>query len=392
MTMETKTAVFQEYTAQYWSGTKFSKHEILTHVCFVTGVHRKAAIRKFSRLQTDDTEQHRSRGRTPVYTSDVTVALKSVWNTASEICAELLHPAVADYVFVLTRDHQWHHPEQTTRKLLRMSEATMKRRIAGFVRENRPHHGKGTTTPSALKLTIPIFTGPWEGKPPGYGQIDTVAHCGSSLAGDYAYTLNYTDAATLWSCQHAQWNKGKAATRDSMRAIKERLPFRWLGAHPDTGSEFINDWVVAWCKRHRIEYTRSRPNHKNDNMYVEERNGHVIRKFAGYTRWDAPGTVDILNDLYDTLSLYLNHFVPVRKCVRKEKVGSRYIRHYDTATTPYQRVMDHPAVPPVVKERLIRVHTTLNPLMLKQKIDQITRKLYDGQRRYAAEKNLTGVR
>lgn len=392
MTMETKTAVFQEYGAQYWKGSKHEKQAILTHLCFVTGMHRKAAIRKFARLQADDPMTHRVRGREPIYTADVTRALRFVWETASELCGELLHPAVPEYVAVLGRDHLWHHPEGTTTKLLAMSEATMKRRIAGFVRKRTPHHGMGTTKPAALKLTVPIFTGPWEDKPPGYGQIDTVAHCGSSLAGDYAYTLNYTDAATMWSCQRAQWNKGKEATRDSMQAIKTRLPFPWRGAHPDTGSEFINDWVIAWCRRHRIAYTRSRPNHKNDNMYVEERNGHIVRKFVGYRRWDAPETVPLLNNLYETLSLYLNHFVPVRKCLKKEKVGSRYIRRYDRAKTPYQRVLEHLIVDPFVKRRLQQRHDALNPLVLKREIDQITRTLYDVQKRHETEKKIPPFR
>jgi hypothetical protein len=344
MTMATKTAIFQEYKTQYWKGSKQEKQAILTHICFVTTMHRKAAIRKFSTLQLYDPDTQQGRGRQTYYTPDVTVALKSLWETASEICGELLCPVVPEYIHMLQRDSLWRHSEETTRKLLSMSQATMKRRIAGFFRENIPHHGLGTTNPSALKLSIPIFTGPWEGKPPGYGQIDTVAHCGSSVAGDYAFTLHYTDTATLWSVQHAQWNKGKEATRESMKTIQQKLPFPWLGAHPDTGSEFINDWVIQWCKTQGIGLTRSRPNHKNDNMYIEERNGHIVRKFAGYTRWDAPEIVTTLNELYDLLIIYTNHFVPVRKCLKKEKVGSRYIRRYDTAKTPYQRVMEHPAV------------------------------------------------
>jgi len=392
MTMATKTAIFQEYKTQYWNGSKQEKQAILTHICFVTQMHRKAAIRKFSTLQLFDPTIQHGRGRQRYYTPDVTVALKSIWKTASEICAELLHPAVAEYVSLLSRDHLWHHPKETTSKLLSMSEATMKRRIAGFVRENRPHHGLGTTNPSALKLSIPIFTGPWEGKSPGYGQIDTVAHCGSSVAGDYAFTLHYTDTATVWSVQHAQWNKGKEATRESMKAIQQKLPFSWLGAHPDTGSEFINDWVITWCKKQHIELTRSRPSHKNDNMYIEERNGHIVRKFVGYARWDAPASIAVLNELYAVLTLYTNHFVPVRKCLKKEKVGSRYIRRYDRAKTPYQRVMEHSAVDIAVKRQLQSVHEAHNPYHLKQEIDRITKKLYDIQKRHVLEKNLTPVR
>ena len=171
----------------------------------------------------------------------------------------------------------WRHQDETTDKLLGMSEATVKRRVGTFLKARRRKKGLTVTRPSHLKRIVPIFTGPWDDKPPGWGQIDTVLHSNSS-SGDAVYTLNYTNAATLLVIPRAQWNKGQEATREGMKKIKEIMPFPWLGAHPDTGSEFINHFVVNWCKEVKIDFSRSRPNRKNDNMYVEERNGHVIRK------------------------------------------------------------------------------------------------------------------
>jgi len=382
MTMATKNSIFDEYKYGYWKGSKKKKKEILTHVCFVTGMHRKAAIRKFSVLQIQDPQRRDKRGRDLFYTPDVTAALKRVWELGSCVCGELLTPMISEYVISLQKNHQWTYGKETTTKLVQMSQATVKRRVAHFVGEKVPSKGIGSTRPSDIKIIVPVFTGPWKDKPPGYGQIDTVAHCGATLLGDYAYTLNYTDIATLWDIPRAQWNKGKKVTQQNMEVTREKLPFPMKGAHPDSGSEFLNWTVVPWCKEQNIELTRSRPNHKNDNQYIEERNGHIVRKFVGYLRLDAPETVPVLNELYDDLAVYLNHFVAVRKCIEKVKIGSRYKRIYDKPRTPYQRVLEHPEVSQKDKNKLKAIHKQLNIVELKRRIELKTKALYDTQKRY----------
>lgn len=381
MTMETKNNIFKEYLGRYLKGSKEEKGEILDHVCFVARLHRKSAIRKLRAVQCREYAEDR-RGRSVYYTPDVTAALYDIWQASSEICGELLHPIVAEYVTLFRRERRWKHSDEATGKLLSMSEGTMKRRVASFESARRRQRGLSATKPSELKIIVPIFTGPWADKPPGYGQIDTVVHCGASLLGDLAYTVNYTDVATLWVEPRAQWNKGQEATRASMAVIKQKLSFPWLGAHPDTGSEFINRQVIPWCQAVGIELTRSRPGHKNDNMHVEERNGHVIRKFVGYLRMDCPEAVTALNELYEVLAPYLNHFVPTRKCLDKVRIGSRYKRVYGTPATPYARVLAHPAVSEAVKEKLRLEHARLNPLILKEKIDAKIKNVYDVQKRY----------
>ena len=122
--------------------------------------------------------------------------------------------------------------------------------------------------------------------PPGHKQIDTVAHCGDTLLGDFVYSLSAIDAAAYWTNTRAQWNKGQEATVVSMESIRYALPCKWLSAHPDTGSEFINWQVKGWCDTEGITMSRSEPGKSNDNMYVEERNGHVVRKYFGYRRFD----------------------------------------------------------------------------------------------------------
>lgn len=380
MTMATKKDIFTEHKKRYWSSSKEAKQEILSHICFVIGIHRKSAIRKFAVIRKNRTLKHR--GRAVTYSPLVTSALRTLWELASEPCAELLKPMIPEYVSHLQSTKEWIHTPEATALLLMMSEATVRRRLARFIHARDKRRGISSTSPSQLKTIIPIFTGPWEGKPPGYGQIDTVVHCGSTLAGDMVFSFNYTDVATMWTQASAQWNKGQFATQESMARVREQLPFPTLGVHPDTGSEFINRFVYDWCLQENIEMTRSRPNHKNDNNYIEERNGHIIRKFVGYDRLDCRETVPVLNDLYQTLGVYLNHFVAVRKCVEKVRIGSRYKRAYDKAKTPFQRVIEHKLVSGQNKQKLQEIHNQLDMTKLKQKVDEITRRLYDIQRHY----------
>lgn len=389
MTMNTKKEVLREHLSRYLKASRKEKGDILDNLEHILMMHRKAVNRALKREQMRDTMRQRKKpGPRRTYTPDVILALKDVWEAGNEVCGELLRPVVGEYVDILIRDDMWHHGTNATEKLRQMSEGTMKRKVGAFFKVRRGRKGISATTPSTLKKLVPVFTGPWKNKPPGYGQIDTVVHCGSTLLGNMAYTVNFTDAATFLTIPRAQWNKGMEATKESMQAIRKRMPFRWRGAHPDSGSEFINWHVIEWCKKEKIELSRSRPGKKNDNMYVEERNGHVIRKTVGYIRLDCPETVDALNALYDILTPYLMHFVAVRRTRKKEKIKSKYRRTYEkNPKAPYQRILEHPKVDESVKERLRKEHASLNPLILKREIEKRLDTVYDTQKRYGKPKN-----
>jgi hypothetical protein len=388
--MATKNDVYREYLEQYLRGTDPEKGRILDHVCFVTKMHRKAAIRKFGRLQNRDPATEERRGRSVYYTADVVAALKDVWTVGNEVCGELLHPMINEFIDILIRDKMWTHSDEATSKLRVMGITTTKRRVGTFATAKRRRKGISATRPSQLKHIIPTFNGPWKELPPGHGQIDTVLHSDTTL-GDAVYTLNYTDSATCLCIPRAQWNKGQEATKESMITIKERLPIPWLSAHPDSGSEFINFNVKAWCDENHIVMTRSRPNRKNDNMYVEERNGHVVRKMVGYITLDCQEVVEPLNDYYDILFPYLMHFVAVKRMLGKERVGSKYRRVYEKiAKTPYQRILEHPDVSKEDKDKLQREHQKLNPLLLKREMEKRLRKVYDTQQRFGESKKKLG--
>ncbi len=378
--MDTRGKVFEEHLIAWLKakGNRRKRGEIAAHMVFATACHPKSVSRTFTRLQLRTPRQER-RGRCRTYGHTVTAALREVWEVGDRACGELLHPMIAEYVAVLQKDGQWKHGDEVTAKLFVMSERTVKRRVTAFRQEDGVRkRGLSGTSPSALKNIIPIRKGPWNNTLPGDGQLDTVAHCGKSLAGSFIWTLNYTDMATYWTVIRAQWNKGQEATKENVIAIRKRLPFPLRALHPDSGGEFIN-WVLkGWCDDEHIDLSRSEPYKKNDNMCVEERNGHVIRRYLGWDRLDVIETLPLVNELCDAVTLYVNHWKAVKRMVSKERIGSKYKRTYEKrAMTPYVRVLAREDISDEAKEKLRNEHATLNPLLLLKKIATLRKKIYE---------------
>lgn len=389
MTMETKKNIFREHLPSWLKARKDKKKrsEIIRHIRFITGAHPKSVPRSFKRVQMHDSAQPEKRGRHVVYGADVTSALKDVSEAASHPCGENLHALIPEYVRIFKRDKIWPHSEETTEKLLAMSSATVKRRSERFAHVRKMIRGKSMTKPDNVKSLIPIRNGPWNDAPTGTLQIDTVAHCGGSVAGDFMYTVNTTDVATLWGSRRAQWSKGQEATVESMDRLDEEVPFPILEWHPDTGSEFVNWHCQRWSEKRGQRLTRSRPNRKNDNCFVEERNGHVVRRWVGYARLEEPEVVPALNRFYDVLTPYLNHFIASKRIMAKERVGSKWkITREKKSLTPYERVMARTDVSDEIKAELATEHDGLNPLVLKREVDRRLERVFDIHKRYGKPK------
>jgi len=390
MIMATKHEVLKEHLKDWLAakGKRKQRREITDLVCRTVKMHPNSVPRAFKRLHMRGKADVARSGRPKVYGPDVTAALKEIWDAAGEPCGENLHPLISEYVAIFRRDGMWSHGVEATRKLLIMGMGTMKKRVAKFKRMSFPSHGKSTTVAGAIHAMIPVRSGPWNDAPTGTTQIDTVAHCGGSTAGDYVFTVNSTDVAVLWGARRAQWNKGQTATVRSMEAMDEDVPFPIIEWHPDSGSEFINWHCHEWSLERHQPMTRSRPNHKNDNCFVEERNGHIVRRWVGYARFDAREVVDALNAVYDVLTPYLNHFAASKRIVSKERIGARWkITREKKSSTPYQRVLARTDVTDEVKAGLKQVHEGLNPLILKQEIDRRLKEVFTLQKRYGQPKS-----
>jgi hypothetical protein len=375
MNMATKTDIFKRYLTEYLKASKQRKGEIIKHVSDVIGMHQKSIIRRFRVLQKKHPLDTEARGRPVYYTPDVTAALKELWGLSGELCGDNLAGLLPEYVRSLIRDRQWTYGDETTGKLLSMSTGTVKERVRHFERSLLAFgNGKSTTVPSVMRQ-IPIRTDGWDTALVGTLQLDTVAHCGHQNKGDFIYTVNATDVTTLWGERRAQWNKGMTSTVTSMEAMEASLPIPLVEWHPDSGSEFMNQ--ECWS-RYQGKLTRSRPYHKNDNCFVEERNGHIVRKWLGFDRFDIPSLVLLLNDFYDVLTVFNNHFVSNRRIISKQRLGARWkVTREPVAKTPYERMMERADVSPENKNELQVIHESLNLHHLRTEIDRRRKKVFD---------------
>ena len=374
MTQNGKRELLEAVRPRYLRANKADKARILDEFVATTGYHRKYAIRLLKR----GVKPCRSKkpGRSKTYQGEVVIALVKIWAICDEICSRRLHPFLPEIVAVLERHGELKLSEATKRLLLQMSRATLDRCLQSVRRQ--PRRGLSTTKPGTLlKQAIPVRTfADWNEARPGFVEIDLVAHCGDSTHGEYLNTLNVVDVFTGWSECLVLANRSQQQVSAAMERLRQRLPFPLLGIDSDNDSAFINDNLYRYCQREHITFTRSRPYKKNDQAHVEQKNWSVVRRLIGYDRYELPQALDLLEAIYQDRRLYVNFFQPVLKLVEKRRVGSQAIKKYDTARTPYQRVLESPDVPEETKERLCQLYLTLNPVTLRQRINENLDKLW----------------
>ena len=225
-----------------------------------------------------------------------------------------------------------------------------------------------------LKNQIPIRTDNWDITKPGFCEADTVAHCGNSLSGDFAWSLTLTDIFSAWTENRAIWGKGSLGVLEQIRDIEKRLPFTLLGFDCDNGSEFLNYHLIRYFgdrpKSRMVQFSRSRPYHKDDNAHVEQKNWTHVRQLFGYDRFGNKLLVILMNDLYrNEYSLLQNYFCPTMKLISKERINSKYRKKYDFPQTPYQRLLASDYISPETKQKLITTYSSLNPFVLRKNVE-----------------------
>jgi hypothetical protein len=255
-------------------------------------------------------------------------------------------------------------------QLCRMSPSTIDR----LLRNSRKVGGRRllstTRAGNLLKSSIPIRTfADWQENRAGFLEVDLVAHCGESSEGFYLNTLCAVDVASGWTECLPVWGKGQERVGGAVHKIRQRLPFPLLGLDSDNGSEFINQHLYTYCQRQKITFTRSRSYKKNDSCHVEQKNGNVVRRLVGYDRYTSRAAYQCLERLYDTVRLYTNFFQPTMKLVSKTRHGAKVNKTYDTARTPYQRLLRAGVLTEVRQQELAATYHGLNPLLLLKQIN-----------------------
>jgi hypothetical protein len=375
MSQRSKRELLEEILPRYLKAKRSKKKIMLDEFVAATGYHRKYATRllKHGRPRRS-TKKH---GLQKVYQGEVVVALEQVWEVCGRICSKRLHPFLPEMVKVLERCGELRLSEQTKTLLLQMSRSTIDRCL-GPARFEHPLHGLSTTKPgSLLKKAIPVRTfTPWDEDAPGFLEIDLVAHCGGSVEGQYINTLTCVDLSTGWIECLPVHHRSQQAVFEAIQTMRTYLPFLLLGLDSDNGNEFINDLLYQYCLSEKITFTRSRPYQKNDQAHVEQKNWSVVRRLIGYDRLETEDEYQLLQSIYADLRLYANFFQPVLKLVSKEHVDKKLVKRYDTAATPFQRVLAAKDIPFETKARLTNSYVQLNPVQLRTSIDAKVAKLW----------------
>ncbi len=342
-----------------------------------TGLHRKYVIPRLKRGAPEATEEKPRRGRCPTYGTDVQDALTLIWEAANRICSKRLVPFLAVLIEVLERHGHLSLSESTREQLLGISPATVDR-LLYRVRHKGRQRGVGTTRAGRLlKQHVPIRTfTEWDDAQPGFVEADLVAHCGTQMSGQFLYSLVLTDVSTGWTESVALLFRDQETTLAGVETARRQLPVPLLGLDTDNGSEFINQGLIDYCRDESLTFTRSRPYKKNDQCFIEQKNGHVVRRTVGYDRYEGLEACGLLAALYEVLRLYVNFFQPSVKLVKKTRNGSKVRRIYDEATTPYQRVLDAESVSEEAKEYLCAQCAELDPVELLVRIQNAQNRLW----------------
>jgi len=377
MSLKSKRELLEVVRPRYLKAGKDEKQKMLDEFTSATGYHRKHAIRVLqNQVQVQNRLKRKTKAYKTIYCGEVVQALEEIWEIYGQICSKRLQPFLPEAIKVLERCKAMEFSQETKELLLKISSASIDRCLRP-IRIQSPH-GLSTTKPgSLLKSLIPVqtFTA-WDEERPGFMEIDLVAHCANTTEGQYLNTLTCTDIATGWTDVTALPHRSQEAVSKAIHSMRQRLPFPLLGIDSDNGSEFINDLLYRYCMDKKITFTRSRPYKKNDQAHVEQKNWSVVRHTVGYDRWETEQELVILESIHDDLRLYINFFQPSFKLIAKERIGNKTIKRYDTAKTPYQRVLERKDISLDAKARLVNLYLQLNPAELRRSIDLKTAKLW----------------
>ena len=377
-----KKAYLAAIRKRYRKGNKELKSRILDEFCAVCKYHRKYASNLLWQPFRKKRSKTKKRGKRSIYNqSYILEPLTKIWLSTNQMCSKKLKAALPIWL-PFYEDEYGQLLEESKNKLLVISASTIDRLLKPNKAKFKRKGLCGTKPGSLLKNQIPIRTDNWDITKPGFCEADTVAHCGNSLSGDFAWSLTLTDIYSAWTENRAIWGKGSQGVLEQIQDIESKLPFQLLGFDCDNGSEFLNHHLIRYFsdrpKAKLVQFSRSRPYHKNDNAHVEQKNWTHVRQLFGYDRFDKKPLIPLMNDLYrKEYSLLQNYFCPTMKLLSKERVNSKYRKKYGIPQTPYQRLLTSDHIHPDAKQKLTRIYESLNPFILRRNIETKLKNIFN---------------
>jgi hypothetical protein len=335
------------------------------------------------RLVATKTPRHAG-GRPAVYDREVARAVEQLWRRFGYLCGKRLIGLIRASLPFVKEERFLHITPTVEQALRRISAATIDRMLK---KPRAAMRLKGTSHTRATRRVmseIPIRTfSEWDGVGPGHVQLDLVGHEGGNSRGDFCCTLSVTDVCLQWTERRAILNRAQRWVQAALDEIRCVMPFGLLELHPDNGSEFINGNLVRYCHDSGLAMTRSRPERKNDNCYVEQKNFDTVRKLVGYFRYESEEVVRLMNQLYIAHGLLLNYFIPSQKLMSKTRTGGKVHKRYDPPASPAQRLLKRSDVPLAARRRVARTLKQLNPLKLAAEVARLQKQLIEMAQRFA---------
>jgi len=370
MTLNFKTTYLKAIRERYFMASKAEKSLILDELCEVTGYNRKWAIRVLAKSHKTGPKIS---GRKKQYSEQALYHLKRLWHILGRINSKKMVAAFPVWLDFYDRQD---FNEEIRAEIMSMSHATIDRYLQKYRNQFARRKRTGTQRAKTFLNTIPIKEMDFKSQKPGSFQADTVAHCGNSLSGTFIWSLTVTDEYSGWTENRAIYGKNGGTVTSAFASILWSLPFKAHQINTDNGTEFINDQLQKFLvEDQKLKFTRSRAYKKNDNAHVEQKNFTHVRELFGYDRFDKEELTFVMNEIYkDYFNVLWNFFIPQQKCIKVERVGSRYRRAYDIPKTPYQRLIESSELSVYQKEQLKEKYKSLNPIELKRELnDQLAR-------------------
>jgi hypothetical protein len=373
VSMATRAELIEATRTRYAAAPKVQKQRILDEFVAVTGYHRKHAMRL---LRTGLAKKATERPERRVYDESVRTALIVVWEASDRICGKRLQPSLAAMIEAMERHGHLELEGEARRRLLAMSASTIDRvlREVKIAAGNKVRRGAA----NGIRKTIPVRTfSDWGDPPPGFCEADLVWHSGGVGKGSFAQTLVVTDIASGWTECAPLLMREQSLVISVLSEMRKVLPFPLLGFDTDNDSVFMNETVRDYCAKDNVEFTRCRPYRKNDQAWVEQKNGSIVRRIVGYRRFEGLEATKALAELYRDVRLYINFFQPSFKLAGKEREGSKVRKRYHKPATPYQRLIADARVTEPIREHLNRTYATLDPVRLLQNIREGQKRLVE---------------
>ena len=371
--METRDALVAAIGGRYGRGKRPEKTRILDEFVAVTGFHRKHAMRLLRSGGSAGGGGPRPGRR--VYSEAVRTALLVVWEASDRVCGKRLRAIMPVLVEAMERHGHLELDADVRGHLLAMSAATIDRALRAAKNDGRRSRRR---TPPTIRRSVPIRTfSDWEDPPPGFVEADLVAHSGPRSDGSFVQTLVLTDIATGWTECAPLLVREQTLLVAVLKELREHLPFELLGFDTDNDTVFMNETVRDYCSAEKITFTRCRPYRKNDQAWVEQKNGAVVRRIVGYRRLEGLAAARVLAELYAAVRLFVNFFQASFKLAEKHRDGACVRKRYHAPATPCQRLLADPRTPDGVRDRLETVFATLDPLRLLRDIRAAQQRLVD---------------